>query len=210
MYTPAAELPFAGHPLVGIAWLLASKGVPVTTLKPSAGVVGVRQERELLWIRARLEWCATWTHLQLESVVAVDSATGAPEGHDHMQIWAFENEQAASARVVFAPRFGVSDDEACGSASMMLAASLRRPLTIHPWPRIPHLSQAPVPRHDRPRRQGPARRGAARSVTVRKPDRARSRHTSDDRAAGVPQPHARGGSNDPDDRARAGSTHTRR
>ena len=48
------ELPLAGHPLVGTAWLLAHTGTPVTVLRPPAGDVPVATE--LTWIRARAEW----------------------------------------------------------------------------------------------------------------------------------------------------------
>ena len=34
IYTPAAEIPFAGHPLVGTAWLLAHNGHPPAALRP--------------------------------------------------------------------------------------------------------------------------------------------------------------------------------
>ena len=34
IFTPGLELPFAGHPTVGTAWLLARKGTPVEALDP--------------------------------------------------------------------------------------------------------------------------------------------------------------------------------
>src|SRR3982074_1367646 len=37
VFTPAVELGFAGHPLVGTAWLLASAGGGAGTLPPAAG-----------------------------------------------------------------------------------------------------------------------------------------------------------------------------
>src|SRR4028118_1209524 len=37
IFTPGTELPFAGHPLVGTAWLLASEGIGAPTLRPPAG-----------------------------------------------------------------------------------------------------------------------------------------------------------------------------
>src|ERR671916_18067 len=37
IFTPGTELPFAGHPLVGTAWLLAEKGSEVSILRPPAG-----------------------------------------------------------------------------------------------------------------------------------------------------------------------------
>jgi PhzF family phenazine biosynthesis protein len=37
VFTPTVELQFAGHPLVGTAWLLASEGREVSRLQPPAG-----------------------------------------------------------------------------------------------------------------------------------------------------------------------------
>src|SRR6266576_398303 len=56
IFTPAVELPFAGHPLVGTAWLLASEGRAVTHVLPPAGEVGTRQEGGLSFIAGRPEW----------------------------------------------------------------------------------------------------------------------------------------------------------
>jgi len=132
LYTPAAELPFAGHPLVGTAWLLGQERGCVACLRPPAGEVPVRIEGDLVWIRGRPEWCPPWQHLQLGSVSDVEQATAAPSDHDAVQLWAVEDAAAGVVRArVFAPRFGVHEDEACGSASMLLAARLGRPLTIH-------------------------------------------------------------------------------
>src|SRR2546421_1885929 len=56
IFTPATELPFAGHPLVGTAWLLASEGPGVTLLQPPAGDVPTRQEGGLSFIAGLPEW----------------------------------------------------------------------------------------------------------------------------------------------------------
>ena len=37
IFTPEVELPLAGHPLVGTAWLLREEGTSVETLRPPAG-----------------------------------------------------------------------------------------------------------------------------------------------------------------------------
>ena len=41
IFTPATELPFAGHPTVGAAWWLRDRGTPVRTLSVPAGLVQV-------------------------------------------------------------------------------------------------------------------------------------------------------------------------
>jgi trans-2,3-dihydro-3-hydroxyanthranilate isomerase len=51
IFTPADELPFAGHPLVGAAWALNAGG-PVTTdrLRYRLGEALVRREGDLTWV----------------------------------------------------------------------------------------------------------------------------------------------------------------
>lgn len=44
IFTPETELPFAGHPLVGTAWLLLREGHDVSVLRPPAGEAAVRVE----------------------------------------------------------------------------------------------------------------------------------------------------------------------
>lgn len=41
IFTPVAELPFAGHPTVGASWWLREKGLPVNTLRVPAGILPV-------------------------------------------------------------------------------------------------------------------------------------------------------------------------
>jgi PhzF family phenazine biosynthesis protein len=50
IFTPGLELPFAGHPTVGTAWLLAHEGEAVEMLRPPAGEVPVRIEGELTFV----------------------------------------------------------------------------------------------------------------------------------------------------------------
>jgi trans-2,3-dihydro-3-hydroxyanthranilate isomerase len=49
LFTPAAELPFAGHPTLGTAWVLAG-GRGTITLDLAAGAVPVTFEREIGWM----------------------------------------------------------------------------------------------------------------------------------------------------------------
>lgn len=131
IFTPRTELPFAGHPLVGTAWLLASEGFEVPALRPPAGEVSVRFEGDLTFISGRPEWAPNFEHFQLDSPAEVDALAGAPGGHDLAGVWAWEDEVAGRVRVrVFAPRVGVDEDEATGAHAVRLAALLGREITI--------------------------------------------------------------------------------
>lgn len=132
LYTPALELPFAGHAVLGTAWLLDAGAKRLSSLRPPAGEVGIHFADGLTWLRGRPGWCPPWEHVQAQSARAVAEAVAAPEGLDAVQLWAFEDEARGVIRArVFASRFGVREDEACGSATLLLCARLERPLVVH-------------------------------------------------------------------------------
>src|SRR5256885_11699027 len=89
VFTPAIELDFAGHPLVGTAWLLASEGRAVTPLRPPAGEVATRQEGDLSFIAGRPEWGPPFEHHKLDSPEEVDALDGPPADHDLVGCWAW-------------------------------------------------------------------------------------------------------------------------
>jgi predicted PhzF superfamily epimerase YddE/YHI9 len=131
IFTPATELPFAGHPLVGTAWLLAQEGSEAPVLCPPAGEVPVRTEGDLTFIAGRPEWAPPFEHLELGSPAEVEALEGPPDGQDLAGVWAWQDREAGvvCARV-FAPRVGVEEDEATGAHAVLLAARLGRKITI--------------------------------------------------------------------------------
>lgn len=131
IFTPAAELGFAGHPLVGAAWLLAQTGAWVDSLRPPAGRVATWEDDERQWIRGRAEWAPTLALRQHDSPEDVDALTGPPAGVGFLNAWAWEDADAGHIRArVFAPDLGIDEDEATGAAAVVLTAALGRPLII--------------------------------------------------------------------------------
>ena len=131
IFTPGTELPFAGHPLVGTAWLLARQGFEVPALRPPAGEVGVRFEGGLTFVTGRPEWAPEFEVVELGSAAEVEALAGPPEGQDLVGVWAWEDEGAGRVRVrVFAPRVGVDEDEATGAHAVRLADLLGRGIFI--------------------------------------------------------------------------------
>jgi predicted PhzF superfamily epimerase YddE/YHI9 len=131
IFTPAAELPFAGHPLVGTSWLLARERAPVRVLRPPAGEVPNWVDRGITWIRARAEWAPEMTLRRLDRPEEVEALTGAPDGLGFADCWAWEDEPGGWVRArVFAPRFGIAEDEATGAAAVRLVTQLGRPIVI--------------------------------------------------------------------------------
>ena len=133
IFTPGLELPFAGHPTVGTAWLLAHEGDEVQALNPPAGEVAVRREGELTYVAARAGWSPPWELIQYDSPAEIDALDGPPGGReDEIYLWAWEDAAAGTVRSrCFSLADGVGEDEATGSAAIMMAAAQGRPLTIH-------------------------------------------------------------------------------
>lgn len=131
IFTPAAELPFAGHPLVGTAWLLAQESQPPEVLRPPAGEVKVRFEDGLTWIAARAEWSPHFRPVQLGSAAEVEALDGPPGDEAEVYAWAWLDESAGTVRArFFAPGMGIAEDEATGSAVLALSACLDREIEV--------------------------------------------------------------------------------
>lgn len=131
IFTPATELPFAGHPLVGTAWLLGREGQPAGVLRPPAGEVPARAEGDRTFVAGRPEWAPGYEWFELSSPADVEALEGAPEGHDMGGAYAWIDEPRGELRArVFPIRIGVEEDEATGAAAVRLGAMLGRDLLI--------------------------------------------------------------------------------
>lgn len=131
IFTPASELPFAGHPSVGTAWWLRDRGDSVTTLVERAGDVAVAYEGDLTWITGRGEWAPDFEWIELESPAAIDALSPDDYTSGEMYFYAWIDEEAGAIRSrMFAPGLGVIEDQATGSAAVALTARLARDLDI--------------------------------------------------------------------------------
>jgi predicted PhzF superfamily epimerase YddE/YHI9 len=131
IFTPAAELPFAGHPCVGTAWWLRTTGAPVTALRVKAGEVGVRYEDELTWISADPSWTSTfsWSEVDSPGVLAAVDPDSFTEGHNYVYAW-LDREAGDVVSRMFAPVLGIREDQATGAAAIRFTAHVDRDLTI--------------------------------------------------------------------------------
>jgi predicted PhzF superfamily epimerase YddE/YHI9 len=132
IFTPAAELPFAGHPLAGTSWLLREQGRGVDTLRCPAGDIATWRDGEhRTWIRGRAEWAPQMDLRQFDAPGDVDALHAAPDGGDFVDAWAWLDESAGVIRSrVFAPRYGIAEDEATGAAAVRLVTQVARPVEI--------------------------------------------------------------------------------
>jgi predicted PhzF superfamily epimerase YddE/YHI9 len=132
IFTPKVELAFAGHPLVGTAWLLAREGGDAPTLRPPAGEVRSRLEGDLTFIVARPEWSPPFEAVELPGPAEVHALSGPPGGGKAVYGWAWIDEAMGTIRArSFADAYGIPEDEATGSAALALCAGIGRAITIH-------------------------------------------------------------------------------
>lgn len=132
IFTPAHELPFAGHPSVGTAWWLASQGRPISVLKVPAGDVAVRQGVDgVVSVRAHGSWSPDFAWHELPTPADVDALdpAAATEGSHYYYAWVDEPAGELRSRM-FAPSMTIAEDEATGSAAVALSARLQRDLRI--------------------------------------------------------------------------------
>lgn len=133
IFTPAVELPLAGHPLVGTSWLLArsANGGGPTVLRPPAGEVATAADADGAWIEADPGAAPPFELRQYGSPAEIDALT-VPRGPEiHRDAWAWDDEPAGTIRCrVFADGVGIAEDEATGSAALRLVAAIGRAVTI--------------------------------------------------------------------------------
>ena len=131
IFTPGRELPFAGHPTVGTAWLLHEHGAPATILRPPAGDVPFRVAGDRAWIRGQARWVHPIVVEQLASAAEVEAAPLQALGTPGRYVWAWMDEPAGILRSrYFATDVGIVEDEATGAAAVVMGDRLGRPLTI--------------------------------------------------------------------------------
>ncbi|MCZ4563120.1 PhzF family phenazine biosynthesis protein [Rhodococcus sp. IEGM 1401] len=131
IYTPAVELPFAGHPTVGLSWWLREQGHPVEVLTVPAAPLNIRYEGEHTWVRARADWTPHFTFHQVQEAAEVTAADPSAYDSGHHYVWAWTDEKHGALRSrMFAPMMGIAEDEATGAAAVRLTGELGRGLNI--------------------------------------------------------------------------------
>jgi predicted PhzF superfamily epimerase YddE/YHI9 len=136
IFTPTAELPFAGHPTVGAAWWLKQRGTPIKTLQVPAGVVQVEYQSqpdgEFTVISARSEWAPDFSIYDLGSVdevLAADPDDYSDDVEHYVWAWIDKGEGIIRSRM-FASHLGIPEDEATGAAAVRITDHLSRGLSI--------------------------------------------------------------------------------
>lgn len=132
IFTPAIELPFAGHPTVGASWWLRERGTPVRSLQVPAGILTVRYSDDMTAVVARAEWgpeFAIHDMASVEQVLAADPSNYDDDAYHYLWAWLDRDLGHIRSRM-FANEIGVPEDEATGSAAVRMTDYLSRDLTI--------------------------------------------------------------------------------
>lgn len=170
IFTPASELPFAGHPLVGAAWdLIRDASEPPVRIRCGIGDVAIGTDGDMTWIEPPFDQQVTsatfdasgWVEavhqstvlmplpylvVETDSVEQVASLSAPPWAHS-VYVWAWNRRDELVRARFFAGEHGVAEDPATGSAAVALAASLRArgigsaDLVIHQGEEMGHPSR---------------------------------------------------------------------
>lgn len=151
IFTPTVEMPFAGHPLVGAAWLLINLG-PVNpgAIDCGVGTIRISGDETNTWIEVdggqrvipAITDLGGWVSATATAVVEMPSpyllvevsapevvkGVAAPEevgGHQSIYLWSWIKERERVKARFFNPGMGIVEDPATGSAAVALAAHLR-------------------------------------------------------------------------------------
>ena len=131
IFTPADELPFAGHPSVGAAWWFARTGREVAVLVEKAGDVAVRYDGDTTWIAGRAEWAPAFAFTGFATTAEVDALDpdDYTSGMNYAHAWIDEPAGVLRSRM-FGPAHNIREDEATGAAAVAVTTRLDRDLEI--------------------------------------------------------------------------------
>ena len=132
IFTPAVELPFAGHPTVGASWWLRDQGFAINTLQVPAGIVQVTYDGDLTAVSARSDWAPDFAIYELASVdelMAADPFDYTDAAEHYLWTWLDKTAGVIRSRM-FAADLGVPEDEATGAAAVRITDYLSRDLEI--------------------------------------------------------------------------------
>jgi trans-2,3-dihydro-3-hydroxyanthranilate isomerase len=149
IFTPAREMPFAGHPLVGAAYVLLGLGPGgPDRIDCEIGSVGIRRDGRTTWVDAPGDQAVEplivdlggWVDPHEMVVVRMPdpyllielrdpdrvarTMPRAPAGYE-TYVWAWIEQGRRVRARFFAPEIGVVEDPGTGSAAVALAAALR-------------------------------------------------------------------------------------
>ena len=133
IFSPTRQIPFAGHALVGTSYFFNTVLNILTTEIVSMGkIIKSWRENGLTFVEADLSILPNWNFKEYKTPEEIEQITFQKSSFlEHTLIWSWVNKKAGTVRArTFAPDWGIPEDEANGSGSMLLASKLNRKLEI--------------------------------------------------------------------------------
>jgi PhzF family phenazine biosynthesis protein len=148
IFTPATELSFAGHPLVGAGWVLINLGpLDPGGIDCAAGTIAIRQRGQQTWIEMPKDRAEVAGPMELAAMDALEDievrvpapyrliqlaspdAVAALSPQDFADLgavytWAWQEENEVVKARFFAAGFRIREDPATGSGAVALAARM--------------------------------------------------------------------------------------
>lgn len=134
IFNPIKKVRFAGHAVLGTAYFIRNVlNKNIDLIKCGEELVKIKEEDKVVYITAPLSIMPNWNYEELPSVNEVESLSkNEVLSKLHTVVWAYINKESGLIRArTFAPDWGIPEDQANGSGSMLLASKLNRDLEIH-------------------------------------------------------------------------------
>ncbi len=137
VYSHHGQIPFAGAPLLGTAWFIESQlNKQIKIITSMSKQTKVLHDEGLLWIMTEeVSTLPAWDLEQLnspEEVEGIDASKRPDDDHSYVWAWIDQSLRVAKVRArTFAKGWEITEEEANGSGSMLLAIKTDRSLLIH-------------------------------------------------------------------------------
>ncbi len=133
IYTPEESLPFASHALVGTHYYLVNKhNILSNSITSKRNKINVFNKDGLYWADADISILPKFKMKEFSNISLIDSFNlKNTSNFKHMLVWSWIDEKEGTIRArTFAPDWGILEDEANGSGSMLLAHKLKRSIKV--------------------------------------------------------------------------------
>lgn len=134
IFNPQHKVNFAGHAILGTAYFINhALEKNIDSIKCGDEIVTVKRDNDITYIIAPLSIIPSWNYKQLNSDKEVEELSKDIISQiKHAFVWAWINESKGLVRArTFAPDWGIQEDQANGSGSMLLASKLNKELEIY-------------------------------------------------------------------------------
>ena len=134
IFNPQEKVRFAGHAVLGVvSFINRDLGKNINKVSCSGETVESTKDKNIMYIKAPLPIMPNWNFEELLSPRLVENISKEDASNKkHTFVWSWIDEQKSLIRArTFAPDWGIPEDQANGSGSMLLTSRLNKNLEIH-------------------------------------------------------------------------------